>query len=100
MHKALQARAVPSTIAQRRDDFLSAEFRWLVASLRQIARPLGRRNLAVLVEAFNRLAETSVSVEQVTTYAEATGRSYFAMCREAEGRKSLTPDYANLVTML
>jgi ATP-dependent DNA helicase UvrD/PcrA len=66
MHRALQKHGVPSVIAQRRDDFLSAEFRWLVASLRQIARPLERRNLAVLVEAFNRLAETTISVEQVT----------------------------------
>jgi DNA helicase-2/ATP-dependent DNA helicase PcrA len=90
MHKALQEREVPSVIAQRRDDFLSAEFRWFVASLRQIARPLDRRNLAVLVEAFNRLAETAVSVEQVNTDAEATGRSYFTTWLEAAERQSLT----------
>ena len=76
MRKALQEREVPSVIAQRRDDFLSAEFRWMVAALRQIARPLDRRNVAGLVEAFNRLAGTTVSVEQVITDAETTGRSY------------------------
>jgi len=65
-----------SCTAQRRDDFLSAEFRWLLAALRQIARPLDRRNAAALVEAFNRLAETAVSVEQVITEAETTGRGY------------------------
>ena len=92
MHKALQEHDVPSVIAQRRDDFLSAEFRWLVSCLRQIARPMDRRNLTVLVEAFNRLAETAVAVEQVTTDAEATGRSYFLYmgrnCREAASRCS------------
>ena len=64
MNKALHELQVPSVIAQRRDDFLSAEFRWLVASLRQIARPLDRRNLAVLIEAFNRMAQSPVSVDQ------------------------------------
>lgn len=100
MHKALQQREVPSVIAQRRDDFLSAEFRWLVASLRQIARPLDRRNLAVLVEAFNRLAETAVSVEQVTTDAEATGRSYFSTWLEATGRQNLASAHKGLLTLL
>jgi len=100
MHKEFQTRDVPSVIAQRRDDFLSAEFRWLVASLRQIARPLDRRNVAVLVEAFNRLTETSVSVEQITTEAEATGRSYFATWLETAGKQSLTPAHANLLTLL
>ncbi len=53
MKQALHELQVPSVIAQRRDDFLSAEFRWLVAALRQLTRPLDRRNLAVLIEAFN-----------------------------------------------
>ena len=100
MHKALQEREVLSVIAQRRDDFLSAEFRWLVASLRQIARPLDRRNLAVLVDAFNRLAETAVSVEQVTTDAEATGRSYLDTWLETAGRQGLKPVHATLLALL
>src|SRR5262249_40464173 len=34
VHSELQARNVPAVIVQRRDDFLSAEFRWMVAFLR------------------------------------------------------------------
>ena len=52
MHKALQAKGVKATILGRRDDFASPEMRWLVACLKQINRPLDRRNLATLVEAF------------------------------------------------
>jgi len=100
MHKALQEDEVPSVIAQRRDDFLSAEFRWLVAALRQLARPLDRRNLAVLVEAFNRMAESAVSVEHVITDAETTGRSYFFTWLEAASRQGLKPVQANLLTLL
>lgn len=100
MHKALQAHQVPSVIAQRRDDFLSPEFRWFVASLRQLVRPLDRRNLAVLVEAFNRLAEIMVSVEQVITDAETTGRSFLSIWLETAGRQSLTPARSGLLGLL
>jgi DNA helicase II / ATP-dependent DNA helicase PcrA len=101
MHKALQERGVPSMIAQRRDEFLSAEFRWLVASLRQIARPIDRRNVAVLVETFNRLAQSAVSVEQVITDAETTGRSYLVTWLEAAGaEQNLAAAEANLLTLL
>ena len=76
MLAALQQEGVPGIIAQRRDDFLSAEFRWLVGCLKQIARPLDKRNLYVLVEAFNRLSGLSVLADQIVVEAEATGRSY------------------------
>ncbi len=100
MHKALQQCHVPSVIAQRRDDFLSAEFRWLVAALRQLIRPLDRRNIAALVESFNRMAETNVAADQVITDAETTGRSYLATWLEAAGRQSLKPAQAPLLDLL
>ena len=52
MHDALQKEGVNAAILSRRDDFASPEMRWLVACLKQINRPLDRRNLATLVEAF------------------------------------------------
>ena len=52
MRHALQSEGVNATILNRRDDFASPEMRWLVACLKQINRPLDRRNLATLVEAF------------------------------------------------
>ncbi len=100
MHGALHEQQVPSIIAQRRDDFLSAEFRWLMASLRQFIRPLDRRNFAVLVEAFNRLADISVAVDQVITDAEATGRGYLVTWVEAAATQSLQAAHASLLAPL
>ena len=78
MLKALQAAQVPAVIAQRRDDFLSAEIRWMVACLVQTVRPLDRRNLAVLIDAFNRFADVQIAVGQVLSDAEASGAAYFS----------------------
>ena len=86
MNTALHDAGVQSAIAQRRDDFLSPHFRWLTAVLRQFARPIDRRNLAVLIEAFNRLANIAVPVQQVITDAETTGRSYLITWLEAATR--------------
>lgn len=87
MQKALQTQQVPAVIAQRRDDFLSAEVRWLVACLVETVRPLDRRNLAVLVDAFNRFAEIQVAVGQVLSDAEASGVAYLRVWAEAARRE-------------
>ena len=92
--------ALPSGVAQRRDDFLSPEFRWLVATLRQTARPLDRRNLAVLVDSFNRMAETAIDVEQVIADAESSGFSYLATWLEAARAQDLQPSEAALLDFL
>jgi DNA helicase II / ATP-dependent DNA helicase PcrA len=117
MHTALQRHHVQSVIAQRRDDFLSPQFRWMVAVLTQAVRPLDQRNFAVLVDAFNRIAGLECSSEEIVAEAEASGRSYFAswlgvvveLCKEGSikalvdlaGRLS-TPivDYKAIVTNL
>jgi DNA helicase II / ATP-dependent DNA helicase PcrA len=78
MSEALTARNVPAVFAQRRDNFLSAELRWFVACLTQISRPLDKRNLAVLVEAFNRMTGTETAVGQIVADAETSGHSYLA----------------------
>jgi DNA helicase-2/ATP-dependent DNA helicase PcrA len=100
MNKALHDAGVPSGVAQRRDDFLSPEFRWLVATLRQTARPLDRRNLAVLVDSFNRMAETAIDVEQVIADAESSGFSYLATWLEAARAQDLQPSEAALLDFL
>jgi DNA helicase-2/ATP-dependent DNA helicase PcrA len=100
MNGALHDVQVPSVIAQRRDDFLSAEFRWLVAALRQITRPLDRRNLAVMVEAFNRVADVSISSEEVITEAETTGRSYLVTWLDAIRTAELEQANANLLQLI
>lgn len=78
MLKALQAAHVPAVIAQRRDDFLSAEIRWMVACLVQAVRPLDRRNLTVLIDAFNRFAGVQIAAGQILSDAEASGAAYFS----------------------
>lgn len=86
MKKALQAVQVPAVVAQRRDDFLSAEVRWLVACLVQTVRPLDRRNMTVLIDAFNRFAEIQVAVDQVLSDAEASSAAYLKVWAEAAKR--------------
>lgn len=94
---ALRALNVPSVLSQRRDDFLSPEVRFLVACLRQACRPLDRRNLAVLVEAFNRLGGLSISVPDVLAEAETTGESFGATwLRQVGPRGSSDPESANI----
>lgn len=78
MNRALHDAGVTARVAQRRDDFLSPEFRWVVAVLRQTVRPLDRRNLSVLVDSFNRMGGASIDVSQVISDAESTGFSYLA----------------------
>ena len=100
MHRGLLERQVPSVIAQRRDDFLSAQFRWLVAALRQVTHPLDRSNLAVLAESFNRMAQIDVSLEQVIADAEASGRSYLTIWLEAAAANNLSPGHTALLGLL
>lgn len=83
MHHALSNQQVPSVISQRRDDFLSPELRYLVACLRQVCRPLDKRNMSALVASYNRAADKTISVGQVLVDAEATGRSYFSTWEHA-----------------
>jgi DNA helicase-2/ATP-dependent DNA helicase PcrA len=87
MRQELQGRNVPSVLAQRRDDFLSPELRWLVACLAQILRPMDRRNMAVLIEAFNRVAAIKIEVDLVLSRAEASGESYFSVWGEAASQE-------------
>lgn len=75
---SLQSHNIPSTISQRRDDFLSPNFRWLVALLQQSLRPQDKRNMLILIEAFNRLSNTSIQTDQVVAEADVLGISYLA----------------------
>ena len=82
---ALKQEDVPVVLAQRRVDFLSPQLRWLLSYLRQIARPLDRINMAALIDAFNRIGGTSISVRNVLVEAETTGRSYLSTWLEISG---------------
>ncbi len=78
MRDALRAEGVLATILMRRDDFVSPEIRWLVACLKQISRPLDRRNLAALVEAFGSFAARPVDFDDLLSRSAAEGVTYLS----------------------
>ena len=73
MHQALQTRSVPANLDLRRDDFVSPQMRWLVACLRQVHRPLDRRNMAVLAQAFDGFSDTQVDWGSIIARSESEG---------------------------
>ena len=73
MHEALAAVGVPAVVAMRRDDFLSPQVRWFVACLKQIHRPLDRRNMAVLVDAFDNFAHLPLDWDSLVSRSESRG---------------------------
>lgn len=75
MQASLSAAGVPSIIAQRRDDFRSAQFLWLTAALRLALRPLDRRGLDILSGAFNRWFGSEILSEDIAAAAEISSRS-------------------------
>jgi DNA helicase II / ATP-dependent DNA helicase PcrA len=97
MHSKLRDSGVPSIIAQRRDDFLSAEFRWFIAVLTQVVRPLDRRNFGTVVEAYNRLAGQSISTEQIITDAETTGSTFLQTWIETVRKQVENPELKKLL---
>ena len=97
MHKALERKGVPAAMLTRRDDFVSPEMRWLVACLKQINRPLDRRNMATLVESFGSFAPSSANFDELVSRSaadEVTCLSvWIDMVRDAE----LPPSVATVV---
>lgn len=85
MKAALADAGVAAAIAQRRDDFRSAQFLWLAAALRLAARPADRRALDTLTGAFNRWFDIGVSSVDIAASAEISGRSLLAEWAVAVG---------------
>lgn len=83
MRTALVSAGVPAAIAQRRDEFRSDYFRWLVAILNQVVRPLDRRNLKRLVSSFNAMCNVDISSESILAEAEVSSRGYLEEWRLA-----------------
>ena len=83
MHDALAAKDVAATILMRRDDFLSPQIRWLVACLKQIARPLDRRNMAALVDAFGNFGPSPLDWDGIVSRSEADQMTWFSVWVEA-----------------
>lgn len=79
MHRALTTKRVSAMIVMRRDEFSSAQMRWLMACLRQVVRPLDQRNMVALVDAFNDFGGAAVDWEELVSRSE----SHEITCLEA-----------------
>ena len=73
VQNALADLHVPAALLGRRDDFASPRMRWLLACLKQINRPLDRRNMATLVEMYQSFAgmEVDLDFEELALRSEA-----------------------------
>ncbi|HXS94030.1 MAG TPA: ATP-dependent helicase [Candidatus Limnocylindrales bacterium] len=65
----LKAAGVSSVIAQRRDQFLTPQYRWLQACLRQIVRPQDENNVVQLINALNRATGLSLDPKDLLDQA-------------------------------
>ena len=83
VYETLRDRCVPAEITQRRDDFVTPQFRWLVSCLDQIVRPMDRRNMELLVEAFNSFTGVRVEWGTLVSRSEAEGVAFLDAWVEA-----------------
>lgn len=88
---ALAKESIPSFVAQRRDEFVSAECSWLHAVLKQLVRPADRRNMSVVIESFNRMAGCELPPEQLLSESDVTGRTLLGEWLQAVPRSELDP---------
>ena len=79
MRTALGERRVPAVISRRRDDFVSPQMRWLVACLKQVNRPMDKRNIVLLAEAFESFSGFRVDLEELFARSEAQGTTYLSV---------------------
>lgn len=75
IQKVLVGQGIPATVAQRKDDFSSAQFKWISALLRQVVRPQDVRNFRAFVSAYDKLSDGVTSIELLIDQASTSGRS-------------------------
>ncbi len=97
IHASLREVRVAATILTRRDEFESPEMKWLVACLKQIGRPLDRRNMDSLVEAFNNFASTQLDFDDLTTRSAALDVACLSVWIDAAKAANPPPPAAELV---
>ncbi len=97
MREALMEKGVPAVVAMRRDDFVSPQMRWLVACLKQIDRPLDRRNMAVLVEAFGRFAPSPLDLDELASRSESGGLTCLKVWTDAVREAGMPRPVAEVV---
>ena len=97
MHRALTRNGVSAETVMRRDEFASPQMRWLVACLKQINRPLDRRNMAALVEAFDSFAPSPLDWDRLVSRSESDSLTYFKVWTDAVHEIEIPPPAAEVV---
>ena len=100
MSQALQAERVPATILMRRDDFTSPKMRWLVACLKQINRPLDRRNMAAVAETFGSLATVPLDFDELLSRSAVEDKTYLSVWTYAARQAGLPSPAAEIVDLV
>ena len=100
IHEALAGNDVPAVITMRRDDFLSPQMRWFVACLKQIDRPLDRRNMAVLVDAFESFAPSPLDWDELVSRSEADGLTCLKVWTDAVREAEIPYPTADVVDVI
>jgi len=95
---AFRQQGVAAELVERRDEFASPQFRWLIGFLVQLVRPLDRRNLRKLVDAFNRVSNLSLSAEEIFAESEATHRDYLTTWIDSSSRGDSGESAASLLS--
>ena len=84
----------------RRDDFLSPQVRWLVACLKQINRPLDRRNMGVLVEAFDSFVPLPLDWDGLVSRSESDGTTCLKVWTDAVRKAEMPCPAADVVDVI
>ena len=71
VREALEDLNVPIAWLARRDDFASVQMRWLVLCLKQINRPLDRRNMTIMTATFEDFAGVPLETGEIIARSEA-----------------------------
>ena len=70
LKEQLEKRGIPNSLLGRRDDFSSPQMRWVVACLKQINRPLDKRNMSILNRTFSSFSGMNLDTEEVVLRSE------------------------------
>ena len=100
MHDALTRNGVSAETVMRRDEFASPQMRWLVACLKQINRPLDRRNMAALVEAFNSFAPSPLDWDGLVSRSESDRLTCFKVWTDAVREAEMPSPVAEMVDVV
>lgn len=73
----LLSHGIRAVLLQRRDNFISPQFVWLLACLDQAIRPTNRRIFTLFVNSANRIIGSELDPELIMVEAEANGHSFF-----------------------